>query len=114
MFKYLCDFANVESIVVEGHAANGSKRISTSLGEKASNHAWNALWIDNKPYLLDVTWASGYCDKGVKIFTRQLNEYYYLTPPEDMILDHHPKNAKWQFLAFPVGMKRFAAIANGQ
>lgn len=112
LFKYLCGFAGVESIVVDGYAAT-SKQISPYLGEKAINHAWNAVWIDDKPYLMDVTWASGYCDNGVKKFTREINERYYLTPPEEMILNHHPKDTKWQFLKCHVRMKDFVARYNG-
>jgi len=112
LFYYLCDFAGIDCRYITGYAADGSRRLSPSMSEKTTNHAWNAVMINGKWYLMDVTWASGYCDKGVKKFTKDLYEFYYLTPPEKFIATHHPKEKKWQLLNNPLKMKEFVELVN--
>ena len=59
-----------------------------------SNHSWNAVLLDSVWQLLDVTWASGfvsYADEFVKYY----DDYYFLTPPNQFILDHFPDELQW-------------------
>ncbi|TAL58940.1 MAG: hypothetical protein EPN85_10330 [Bacteroidetes bacterium] len=115
LFYYLCDFAEIECRYITGFASSlttDGRMLTPTMSEKASNHAWNAVMIEGEWHLLDVTWASGYCDKGVNKFTRELSEDYYLTPPEEMIFNHHPKDKEWQLLDRPLKMKEFVELVN--
>lgn len=97
---------------------------------KDSRHAWNAVKLNNKWYLLDVTWALGgdygaFQDiKRVKQYKRMIkqrkknpkeidmgeqrhiNNEWFLTPPEIMIKTHFPNNIKWQLLDKSVSPKK--------
>lgn len=57
-------------------------------------HAWNAVQVGGKWYLLDATWGAGYVD-GDK-FTRRYTSAYLLTPPEIFSIDHYPEQDQWQ------------------
>lgn len=114
LFYYLCDFAGIECRCISGLAASGDQKLRYSLSRKSSNHTWNAVKLKDNWYLLDVTWASGYCDKNIRKFTKELNERYYLVSPRKMILNHHPVEKKWQLLAWPVRMKKFIARYNSR
>ncbi|MEZ0369363.1 MAG: hypothetical protein ACAI44_09790, partial [Candidatus Sericytochromatia bacterium] len=59
-----------------------------------SSHAWNAVQIGGKWYLLDATWGAGYVE-NLK-FTRRYTSAYLLTPPEIFSIDHLPEEDKWQ------------------
>lgn len=109
LFKVLCDSAGLKAEVVEGIAKNSVKNVGVAMKQ---NHAWNAIFIDNKWQLLDATWASGFCDENVKTFTKEYNDSYFLTPPNKLIINHFPTDSKWflfsnpplqtQFLSYPL------------
>ena len=95
-----------------------------------SRHAWNAVQLNNKWYLLDVTWALGgdykaFEDvKRLKQYKRMVKQrkrnpktidmgeqryidnQWFLTPPEIMIETHFPKNIKWHLLKKSVTPKK--------
>ncbi len=45
--QYLLDKAGVKSVFLTGYTINGIK------------HAWNMVYLDNKPYFIDATWGDG-------------------------------------------------------
>ena len=55
LFKFLCAQNNIESIIIDGYAKGyGYKKGQQIL---KPNHAWNAVNIYGRWYLLDATWA---------------------------------------------------------
>ena len=95
LFKTLCDYAGLRSEVIIGYAR-------AEYGPRAikfhSNHTWNAVYVDSAWHLLDVTWASGYMSHNGAEFFKHKDNYYFLTPPEEFILDHFPDNIGWTLL----------------
>lgn len=72
LFHKFCQELNIPSEYVTGYADNGT----------VGGHAWNAVMINDKWYLIDVTWG----------------ERYYLASPEYFIKDHFPSEHKWTLL----------------
>ena len=91
---------------ISGYTKSYSYRSGDSFKGKQSNHAWNAVKINSRWQLLDVTWAAGYVNDGHQ-FVRRFSGHYFLTPPEEFILDHFPENPQWQLLAEPVKMEQY-------
>ena len=93
LFKTLCDYAGLKSVVITGYA-----RCQMEKNEKfRTNHSWNAVMIDNEWKLIDVTWASGYINNS-NDFVRRTDEYYFLTPPRQFIKNHYPEDQRWTLL----------------
>jgi len=91
LFKALCDSSEIKAEVISGK----SKTTASQIGKAyKGDHAWNSVYIGNKWMLLDVTWASGYCDDSVKIFTKKFDESFFLTPPNKFVLNHYPDDTK--------------------
>ena len=65
-----------------------------------NGHAWNAVEIDQKWYLIDATWGAGFVE-GDK-FTKRYNTEYLFTPPKVLGLDHFPDDEKWQLRDEPL------------
>src|SRR5262249_35212157 len=70
-----------------------------------SNHAWNAVRIDGHWHLVDATWGAG--SVGDKKFLKRYRDYYFLTPPEQLIFSHFPDDVRWQLLEPPVTQAEF-------
>ncbi len=104
LFVRLAELVGLEAVRVTGY----SKAYGYSPGEdvRENLHAWNAVRIKGRWYLLDPTWASGYITDDDK-FVRRFNEFYFITSPETLILTHFPKDPAHQLLRPPVSMKQF-------
>lgn len=99
IFNQLANAVGVKSLVISGYTKWNKVRIDNL------SHAWNAARIDNKWYLFDPTWGSGYVINGV--FTRRLNNDNFKVDPEMMINTHMPFDYLWQFLNHPLTNQEF-------
>lgn len=68
-------------------------------------HAWNAVEIAGKWFLMDPTWDSGFVTG--KDFTPKYGTAYFLTPPHIFGLDHFPGDKRWQLRAEPLTQAEF-------
>ena len=75
-----------------------AKGFGYKIGEPMStpNHAWNAVRIDGKWYLLDATWDAGVVDeKSNKFEFKNSNYSYFLTNPDIFNYSHYASDVKW-------------------
>jgi len=128
LFKEMCDIAGIKCEIINGYAKQ-------SVTRKCKNniiirdHSWNAIYLNDKWYLLDATWASGVVDNrcihfskkynkhssfGIKLplnifkhFEKCYTEYYFLSSPQDFILEHFPKKNNWQLLENTIDIRQF-------
>ena len=108
LFKVLCDYSGLDCEIVKGYVRNSYRGIGDERIE--DNHAWNAVRLNDKWYLVDVTWGSGYTDERVKRFTKAHSDNYFLTDPKLFILSHYPASKKWQLLDRTVSKKKFTSF----
>lgn len=101
LFTEVCTHLNINSKVISGASRTKAKDIGKRFH---TNHAWNIVVIDKKPYLLDVTWGAG--SYGTK-FEKNIDDFYFLTPPELFINKHYPENYKDALLDKKVSKENF-------
>lgn len=68
-------------------------------------HAWNAVFLDEHWYLIDVTWDAGHV--GEEGFVADYGIDYLLTPPNVFGLNHYPDDDKWQLRVDPISRGDF-------
>lgn len=93
VFKVMCEMAGIPCQVINGYGRGVNYQSGQRDEQIAINHAWNAVFIKEGWYLMDVTWDSNY--------TWQSGDYsqtWFLSPPEAMIYSHLPQYAVWQLL----------------
>lgn len=112
LFKAMGKAAGLEIEVVSGYAKGYGYKPGQRI--QGSNHAWNALRIDDKWYLSDATWGAGHVGNDM-MFHREPNSYRFLMDPEYAILDHLPEDEKWQCMDEPVSKEIFerSAVISG-
>lgn len=104
-FKKICDLLNIEAVVIKGYARNSTGEIGSI--PTNSNHAWNAVKINNEWQLVDATWAAGYAINNQ--WKKHFTEYYYFTNPKELLRTHYPDNTSWQLLQKPISKKAYAS-----
>ena len=100
VFNEISNKIGIHSYIVEGYTKQYGKVANLA-------HAWCAAKIDNKWYLFDPTWGSGYVNNGK--FTKKLNDYYFKAVPSKLISSHIPFDYLWQFLNYPITNNEFYA-----
>jgi hypothetical protein len=91
-----------------------SKGITYRPGEtiNGTNHAWNAVRIDGRWRLFDVTWAAGY-GRGVNgrlVSVMQFDDYWFDTRPDEFIFSHLPEDDQWQVNETKISKTQFERL----
>ncbi|MGQ1947590.1 transglutaminase domain-containing protein [Geofilum sp. OHC36d9] len=93
LFKVLCDLSDIECKIITGTA----KIMPQDIGKKTmqTNHAWNAVKINETWHLVDVTWGAGHLDTQDGRFAKNYTDVYFFMKPEKFFLKHYPENPDW-------------------
>ena len=102
LFKKLCADVGISAEVIHGYTKKYSGKIQKN---KKPEHTWNAVKLDGKWQLLDITWAISH---GT---VKKPDNFWYLVKPSEFILSHYPENAKWTLLKNPVSFSEFQNIS---
>jgi hypothetical protein len=108
IFETLCTAVQIECKKISGYA----KGYSFKLGQTSftqTNHAWNVIRLDGHWYLVDSTWGTGHLDSN-NCNRKELQTFYFLVPPEQMIYRHLPGDPQWQLLMSPLSMDDFVRL----
>lgn len=100
VFAAISQELNIKTYIIEGFVKQQGKVSSLA-------HAWCAVQLDGKWYMIDPTWAAG----GVQNdrFVKKLNNAYFKVSPSKMVLTHLPFDYLWQFLPNPVTYNVFTS-----
>ncbi len=101
LFQALCQQAGLEAVVVLGQ---GRSPLSSG------SHAWNAVKLEGRWFLLDSTWGAGGVDLVKRTFLKRLNEDFWCAEPDALVFSHFPVDAKWQLLRPPVSREEFGRL----
>lgn len=105
LFKALCEEVGIQCEMIPGYS-KGYGYVSRNSFTN-SDHAWNAVYLNNKWHLLDVTWGAGGINDKQK-FVKDFNEDYFLTDTATFVFKHIPLDPMWQLLDCPVSIEDFA------
>jgi transglutaminase/protease-like cytokinesis protein 3 len=90
LFKLYMDKFGIECEIITGYAKTAENLTLELEIDEGYRHAWNAVKIDEKWLLIDVTWSGQFKNHG--------SNYYFNTPPKEFIFTHYPTDRKWQLL----------------
>lgn len=102
-FKKICDLLAIESEVIKGNVRNTADEIGQI--SNTTNHAWNAVKIDEKWIILDATWAAGSETDGKWI--RDFDDYFYDIPTHKIFKTHYPEDKIWMIRFGRMSEKEF-------
>lgn len=106
-FRAMCQAAGLKAYFVTGWSKRDEQKSRVS---REPDHAWNAIYLDDEWYVLDVTWAAGHVrpnKSGKNRFVRKFNDVHFLTPPATFVYRHLPSDPTWQLLDCPIDIATF-------
>lgn len=118
LFASLALRARLECVVVNGHGKGyGYQGLSSGapLPAYSSNHAWNAVRLDDGEWkLIDSCWAGGALD-GAGVFTRRWDPSHFEESNEDFGRRHFPDPSEpWkQYVARPRSWAEYMTLPEG-
>ena len=106
LFKEVLKIFNIKSILI--HGIGRTYNLSTK--PHRENHEWNAIKINGKYYLCEVTWGAGKVENNK--FIKAYNTFYFCCPPEIFICTHYPSKElnKWTLLDNKISQDEFENI----
>ena len=107
LFKEMAEYINVPTKIVQGFAKGYGYKPGDLMHE--TNHAWNAIKLNDNNYLIDCTWGSGYIDKNDR-FVKEYREYYFLVKPEYLIWTHLPEESAFQMIEQTITKNEFEIL----
>nr|WP_321236250.1 transglutaminase domain-containing protein [uncultured Psychroserpens sp.] len=103
LMKFVLNELDIETEVVHGFAKISPSEIGYI--RHNTNHAWNAVKLNNQWHLIDATWSTGSEEKQPNIFN--FTDTYFLISPKHLILSHFPKEQHWQLLDQPISKANY-------
>lgn len=106
LYQEICKLLDIECVIVPGTA----KRFASEIGKKdlPSNHAWNAIKIEGRWQLVDITWAAGSVDFSKMLFRKEYKSAYFSCSPEEFALKHYPDDSNYLLLKRAFSKEDFA------
>ena len=102
LFNQMCELASIESIGISGYSKGFG--YTGRIGPRP-DHDWNAVKINNKWHLIDVTWNAGYVDH--KTFIKKYSTNYLFLDSRSFLYSHLPLENKYQFYAPVITKEKF-------
>jgi hypothetical protein len=105
LFKQMCTLAGIPCEDISGYGRGYSYVSGRNANVGEENHAWNAVRIDERWFLVDVTWDAGYV--GEQAFRKEYRTTYLFMEPRYFVFTHLPSESRWQLLRKPLTSEQF-------
>jgi len=107
LFNQMCNLAGMESIGINGYSKGFG--YTGKIGNN-TDHAWNAINIGNKWYLIDVTWDAGSLDQ--KTYIKKYSTEWLFLDSRPFLYSHLPEEDAYQYYAPVLTADDFMREAN--
>ncbi len=100
--------AGLECRMIPGHARGAGYSVFDAESTSDENHAWNAVRINDRWWLIDATWDAGHVEGNR--FVREYSSQYLFPDPHAFIYSHFPSDPSWQLLDHAKSAEEFVAL----
>ncbi len=108
LLQRMCQIAGIPCEVISGYGRGLGFPMGQAEKVQQSNHAWNAVKIQEHWYLVDACWDAGHV--AGQSYHKQYGTHYLFAEPLCFLHTHFPTDAKWQLLERPLSAEEFAAL----
>jgi len=97
LYRELCAEVGIESKAIHGF----TKTVGLQRKTDQVHHTWNAVKLNSKWQLLDITWAKSFSTNNAP------NTSWYKTAPKEFVKTHLPEEQRWTFLNYSISLREF-------
>ncbi|KAL3862650.1 hypothetical protein ACJMK2_008604 [Sinanodonta woodiana] len=106
VFSKLCRHAGLPCVIVHGYLKGTKYEVGQKISEERHYGEWNAVLTNKQWRFVDTLW--GACEDDDP---ETVDENYFLTDPQQMIVSHFAAEPKWQLLEKPKSLSEFQTMA---
>jgi transglutaminase/protease-like cytokinesis protein 3 len=100
LFEVLCKEVGIEAKTIHGY----SKKYTPTSRNRKIDHTWNAVKLNGRWQLLDITMSRSQSRTGVP------DKFWFATKPSDFIKTHYPEDVRWALLRRPISFSEFNRV----
>lgn len=108
LMEEMCELADIPCRTISGYGRGYGFSSGRETDASESNHAWNAIHVDGRWHLVDVTWDAGNVDG--RAYEKEYCTAYLFMEPKNFVYTHLPKESRWQLLAEPLTVEQFERL----
>jgi len=108
LMEQMCAIAEIPCRSISGYGRGYGFATGRRMKAGQENHVWNAVYIDKRWYLVDVTWDAGHVQG--QSYRKEYRTTYLFMEPRNFIYTHLPVEQKWQLLASPLTTEQFERL----
>lgn len=105
LFKRLCGYAGLRCKLIDGVSKAAGYKPGMSLSK--FRNQWTAVYVDDAWRFVNCNWGARHAKNSCEDLIYEVDEFYFLTDPEEHIYQHFPDNPEWQLLEIPVSKNDF-------
>ena len=124
MLHHCCSYAGIQVKVIRGVSKSAGYRPGMPFGSHGQfRNSWTALYLDNNWHLVDCHWGARHISKprdshsqekmtsvDSNDFRYELDEFFFLSDPQDLIYMHYPDDETWQLMDNPISIEEFEQL----
>ena len=112
MVFYFDSYAGIPVKIVRGFSKSAGYRPGMPFHGTRFRNSWTVVFIDNNWRFVDCHWGARHVTTSDHVdepenFCYALDEFYFLTDPDDMLYMHFPDEPDWQLLDRPRTQEEF-------
>lgn len=105
-----CSYAGLHCKTISGYAKGAEYKPGMKFAGDQGQHSWNAVLVNGAWRLVDCHWAARRL-VGKKVSAEnvryELDEYYFMPDPHQLIFTHFPDESSWQLLSPAITLADF-------
>ena len=107
---FCCSYAGLHCKTISGYAKGAEYKPGMKFAGEQGQHSWNGVLVNGAWRLVDCHWAARRL-VGKKVSVEnvryELDEYYFMPDPHQLIFTHFPDEANWQLLSPAITLADF-------
>jgi len=108
----LYSYAGLHCEIIEGYSKGAGYQPASHFRGSQFRNQWTAVWVEGSWRFINCNWGARHVKRpdDDHSMTYHVDEFYFLTDPEEHIYQHFPDDERWQLLRRPLTMEDFVRL----